>query len=88
MDWIILIIIGAFIGWLASVVTKTDATQGPILNIIIGIAGAALGRWLFGDMLHIGGATTAGSFSVIGIFWGVVGAAVLIFLLRGIRLLR
>lgn len=88
MDWIVLILIGAFIGWLASVVTKTDATQGPIMNIIIGIAGAALGRWLFSDVLHIGGASVAGSFSVIGIFWGVAGAALLITLLRGIRMLR
>ncbi len=88
MDWIILILIGAFIGWLASIVTKTDATQGPILNIFIGIGGAAFGRWLFFDVLHIGGASVAGSFSMIGVFWGVAGAALLITLLRGFRVLR
>jgi uncharacterized membrane protein YeaQ/YmgE (transglycosylase-associated protein family) len=88
MDWIVAILIGAFIGWLASVVMKTDSSQGPIANILIGIFGAALGRWLFGDVLNIGGATVAGSFSVIGIFWGVIGAALLIAILRGMRLLR
>ncbi len=88
MDWIVAILIGAFIGWLASVVMKTDASQGPIANILIGIFGAALGRWLFGDVLNIGGATAAGSFSVIGILWGVIGAALLIAVLRGMRLLR
>jgi uncharacterized membrane protein YeaQ/YmgE (transglycosylase-associated protein family) len=88
MDWIVLILLGAFIGWLASVVAKTDASQGPLMNIVIGIVGAAVGRWLFGDVLHIGGATVAGSFSVAGIFWGVAGAILLITLLRGLRMLR
>lgn len=85
MDWLFAILVGALIGWLASVVMKTDARQGALANIIIGIVGSALGRWLFGDVLNIGGAATAGSFSLIGIVWGVIGAVVLIFLLRSIR---
>lgn len=88
MDWIVLLLLGGFIGWLASVFMNTDASQGLVLNIMIGIAGAALGRWLFGDVLNIGGAVAAGSFSVVGIFWGVLGAALLIVVLRGLRLLR
>lgn len=88
MNWIIAILIGAFIGWLASIVMKTNSTQGPFANILIGIIGASLGRWLFGDILNIGGATIAGSFSMIGIFWGVIGAALLIGLLRVVGLSR
>ena len=60
MDWIIAILVGALIGWLASVVMKTDARQGALANIVIGIVGSALGRWLFGDVLGIGGAVAAG----------------------------
>jgi uncharacterized membrane protein YeaQ/YmgE (transglycosylase-associated protein family) len=88
MDWIVAIIVGALIGWIASMVAKTDGQQGAFANIIIGILGASLGRWLFGGVLNIGGATVAGSFSVIGIFWGVLGALILIFLLRSVRVLR
>lgn len=88
MDWIVVIIVGALIGWLASVFMKTDAQQGLITNIIIGILGAALGRWLLGDVIGLGGAQAAGSFSVSGIFWGVIGAAILIGLLRALRMVR
>jgi uncharacterized membrane protein YeaQ/YmgE (transglycosylase-associated protein family) len=88
MDWIVVIIAGALIGWLASIFMKTDAEQGPITNIIIGIGGAALGRWLLGDVLKLGGAQVAGAFSVAGIFWGVIGAAILIGLLRAFRMVR
>lgn len=87
MDWIIAILVGALIGWLASLVMGTDARQGALANIIIGIVGSALGRWLFGDVLRIGGATAAGSFSLIGLLWGVLGAVVLIFILRAVRVI-
>ncbi len=87
MDWIVAIIVGALIGWIASLIMKTDARQGALANIIIGIVGSALGRWLFGDVLNIGGATVAGTFSFVGLLWGVLGAIILIWLLRAIRAL-
>jgi uncharacterized membrane protein YeaQ/YmgE (transglycosylase-associated protein family) len=87
MDWIIAILVGALIGWLASLVMGTDARQGALANIVIGIVGSALGRWLFGDVLHIGGAVAAGSFSLLGLLWGVLGAIVLIFILRAVRVI-
>jgi uncharacterized membrane protein YeaQ/YmgE (transglycosylase-associated protein family) len=87
MEWIIAIIAGALIGWIASLIMKTDAQQGPILNIVIGIVGASLGRWLFSDVLNIGGAS-AGALSIAGILWGVLGAIVLIFLLKAVRILK
>ncbi len=88
MDWLAVIIVGALIGWLASLVMKTDGQQGAIANILIGIAGAALGRWLIGDVIGVGGAQTAGTFSIAGVLWGVIGAAILIFSLKAVRVLR
>jgi uncharacterized membrane protein YeaQ/YmgE (transglycosylase-associated protein family) len=87
MGWIIAILVGALIGWLASIIMKTDAQQGPIANILIGIIGASLGRWLFADVLGIGGAT-AGTLSFSGILWGILGAVILIFLLKAVRVLK
>jgi uncharacterized membrane protein YeaQ/YmgE (transglycosylase-associated protein family) len=87
MGWIIAILVGALVGWLASIVMKTDAQQGPIANILIGIIGATLARWLFGDVLGIGGAA-AGTLSLMGILWGLIGAVVLIFILKAVRVLK
>ena len=88
LDWIIVLIVGGLIGWLASLIMKTDEQQGTIANILIGIVGSALGRWLFSSVLGIGGATTAGQLSFAGLIWGVVGAVILIGLLRMVGVLR
>lgn len=87
MGWIITILVGALIGWLASLVMKTDAQQGAIANILIGIVGSLLGGWLFGSVLNLGGGA-AGTLSFAGILWGVVGACILIALLRALRVVR
>ena len=88
MSWIIVIIVGAIIGWLASLIMHTDAQQGLVWNIIIGIVGAILGQWIFGTILKIGSAGAAGSFSFYGILWGVLGAVVLIFILKAAHILK
>lgn len=82
LDWIIVILTGAIIGWLASMIMKTDNQMGTFANIIVGVVGSLLGRWLFADVLGIGAASSAGTFSLLGILWGVVGAVILIAILR------
>ena len=46
MDIIITIVIGGVVGWLASILMRTNAQMGIIANIIVGIVGAWLGAWL------------------------------------------
>jgi uncharacterized membrane protein YeaQ/YmgE (transglycosylase-associated protein family) len=46
MNLIIQLIVGGVIGWLASVVMKTNAQMGVVANVIVGIVGAGLGGWL------------------------------------------
>lgn len=82
MNFIVMILVGAFIGWIASMMMKTDAQQGALANIGIGIVGSLLGSWLFGSVLGIGSAGAAGSFTILGIFWGALGAAILIAILK------
>jgi len=82
MDWIIFILVGALIGWVASLIMKTDAQMGAIANIIVGIVGSILGRWLFANVLGIGTATAAGSFSLMGLFYGILGAVILLAALK------
>jgi uncharacterized membrane protein YeaQ/YmgE (transglycosylase-associated protein family) len=74
--------IGGVIGWLASMVIKTDAQMGPVANIIVGIVGSSLGFWLAG-LLGIG----AGN-AVVGYLIAIAGAAVLIGLLKAVGVLK
>lgn len=47
MEIILWIVFGAIVGWLASLIMKTDAEQGAIANIIVGILGAVVGGFLW-----------------------------------------
>ncbi len=84
MEWLIVIIVGAIIGWIAS--SMMGMKSGLITSVVIGVVGAALARWLFGSVLGWGGAA-AGGVSLLGIIWGVVGAVVLIWALRAAKIL-
>jgi len=88
MSWIILIIVGGIIGWIASLIMGTDSQQGLFLNIIVGIVGSILGKWIFADLLGIGGAAQAGALSLGGILWGILGAVILIAILKLINVLK
>jgi uncharacterized membrane protein YeaQ/YmgE (transglycosylase-associated protein family) len=72
---IIVILAGAFIGWLASKIMHTDASMGAIANIGAGIVGAAIGRFI-APMLGFREQGT--DFSIGGIIFGVIGACILI----------
>ena len=77
MSLIIWLVTGGLIGWLASLVMKTDAQQGVILNVVVGIVGALLGGWLLSPLL---GATTVnqGDFSLLGLLVSFGGAIILL----------
>ena len=83
LDYLVAIIVGGIIGWIATMLMGTE--EGPLANIVIGIVGAALGRWFFGGVLNIGGAATAGTFTWWGLFWGIIGSAVLVAILKFFR---
>ena len=76
MNWIITIVVGGIVGWLASIVMKTNAQMGLIANVLVGIVGSSLGFWLAGTL----GLAAAGS--IAGWLIAVAGAAILIVLLK------
>jgi len=76
MHWIITLVIGGIVGWLGSILMKTDAQMGLIANILVGIVGSLLGFWIAGKL----GLTTKGP--IAGFAIAVVGAVLLIALLR------
>jgi uncharacterized membrane protein YeaQ/YmgE (transglycosylase-associated protein family) len=82
MSWIITLIIGGVVGWLASIVMKTNAQMGLIANVLVGIAGSFLGFWAAGVL---GLAPTGG---ILRFLVSVVGAAALIFILRALGVFK
>lgn len=60
MGIIILLIVGGVIGWLASIVMRTDAQQGIFLNIVVGIVGAVLAGYLISPLLGVPPITSDG----------------------------
>ena len=75
MGWIWSLIIGGIVGWLASIVMKTNAQMGIIANILVGIFGSMLGFWI----ARLLGLTVGGGLG--GFLVAIAGAALLIFLL-------
>lgn len=84
MNIIVWLVIGGLIGWVASMVMGTDGRQGILLNVVVGIVGAALGGWLFGGAF---GASTInqGNLSLNGIMVSLVGAVILIAIMKFVR---
>jgi uncharacterized membrane protein YeaQ/YmgE (transglycosylase-associated protein family) len=78
MAVIIWIIMGALAGWLASVITSRNESQGMIGNIIIGILGAFIGGWVM-NMFGQGGADL-GTFNLYSLLVATGGAVLLLFL--------
>jgi uncharacterized membrane protein YeaQ/YmgE (transglycosylase-associated protein family) len=84
MGIIILIIVGGILGWLASIVMRTDAQQGVLLNVIVGIIGALLAGFLIVPLIG-GGSITAGDFSVSSLLVSFLGAVVLLAIVNLVR---
>ena len=84
MTLILIIIVGGIIGWLASMVMKTDAQQGILLNIVVGIVGALLGGFLLAPLLG-GGSITTGDFSLPNLLISLLGAVILLAIVNLVR---
>jgi len=84
MNFLIWIVVGGIIGWLASMVMRTDAQQGLFLNIVVGIIGAFLGGWLLAPMFGTG-TINQNDFSLASLFVSFLGAVVLLMIVNLFR---
>ena len=75
MGLIMTLIIGGIVGWLASIVMKTDARMGLIANVVVGVVGSMLGYWIAGLL----GFAAVGGIARFLVAFG--GAVLLIFIL-------
>lgn len=84
MNILLILVVGGILGWLASLIMRTDAQQGIILNVVVGIIGALIAGVLITPL--IGGAPiTSGAFDIRSLIASLIGA---IFLLAVLNLVR
>ena len=78
MGLIIALIVGGVIGWLASIIMRTDAQQGILLNIVVGIVGSLLGSFLLGRFFGADGNILNNAFDGGVLLAALVGAVILL----------
>jgi uncharacterized membrane protein YeaQ/YmgE (transglycosylase-associated protein family) len=76
VNFILWLIVGGIVGWLASLVMRTDGQQGILLNVIVGIIGAFIGGWLISPLVGVG--TINEGFSIGSVLVSLVGAIILL----------
>jgi uncharacterized membrane protein YeaQ/YmgE (transglycosylase-associated protein family) len=77
MNFIIWIVVGGLIGWVASMIMRTDAQQGMFLNVVVGIVGALLAGWIVSPLVGVG-TINQNAFSVGALLVSLVGAVILL----------
>ncbi len=80
MGLIIWLIVGGVIGWLASIIMRTDAQQGIFLNIVVGVIGAFLGGLLFS-----GGSINNAPLTIYSFLVSLLGAVILLAIVNLVR---
>lgn len=84
MGLIILLVVGGVLGWLASIVMRTDGQQGIILNVVVGVVGAFLAGILLTPLLG-GAPITSGAYDITSIGVSFLGAIVLLAIVNLVR---
>lgn len=84
MNIIIWLIVGGLIGWVASMLMRTDARQGVFLNVVVGIVGAVLGGWFLSPMVGVS-TINQSNFSIPSLIVSLVGAVALLAIVNLIR---
>jgi uncharacterized membrane protein YeaQ/YmgE (transglycosylase-associated protein family) len=86
INFIVWLILGALVGWLASMVMRTDAQQGALLNIIVGIVGAFIGGLVMSLIPGFGsGNLNSGDFSISSLIVSFIGAVILLGIVNMVR---
>lgn len=77
INFVIWLIVGGFVGWLASLVMRTDAQQGTLLNIVVGIVGAFIAGLVLTPLFGIS-TINESNFSLPAMLVSLLGAIILL----------
>jgi uncharacterized membrane protein YeaQ/YmgE (transglycosylase-associated protein family) len=84
MNLVIWLFVGGILGWVASLIMRTDAQQGLFLNVVVGVVGAMLGGWLISPLLGVG-TINQSQFSLGALSVSLGGAVILLAVVNLIR---
>lgn len=84
MNFVIWLVVGGVLGWIASMIMKTDGQQGVVLNVVVGIVGAFLGGLLVAPLVGVG-TINQSDFSVASLMVSLVGALILLAIVNFFR---
>ena len=84
MNIIIWLVVGGLIGWVASMVMKTNDQQGLILNVAVGVIGAALAGWFISPLIGVG-TINQDNFSLPALVVSFIGAVILLAIVNLLR---
>lgn len=84
MGLLIVLVVGGILGWLASIVMRTDGQQGILLNVVVGIVGALLAGFLLTPVLG-GAPITSGALDIRSLLVSFLGAIVLLAVVNLVR---
>lgn len=80
MSFILWLVIGALAGWIASMIMKTNAEQGILIDIIVGIVGAFIG----GYVVRFFGVNPDSNL-IMSLITAVIGAVILLAIIKAVR---
>lgn len=84
MGIIIWLLVGGLVGWVASLIMKTDGSQGIVLNVVVGIVGALIAGYFISPLVGIS-TINQSALNVPAILVSLVGAVILIGIVKLIR---
>ena len=84
MNFLVWLVVGGLIGWIASKIMNTDAQQGVFLNVIVGIVGAFVGGMLISPLVGVP-TINQNALSVGALLVSLVGAIILLAIVNLVR---
>lgn len=84
INLIVWLVVGGIIGWIASMIMKTDGQQGLFLNVIVGIVGAAIAGWFLSPMFGVA-SINDNAFSIASLGISLLGAVILLAIVNLVR---
>lgn len=82
INFILWIVFGALVGWIASIIMKSNASMGALANIIAGIVGSFVGGWV---MSLFGQEVAQGQFNIPSMLTAILGACIVIFIAQKLK---
>lgn len=84
MNIIIWLVVGGLIGWIASIIMRTNAQQGMFLNVVVGIVGSVLGGWFLSPFFGVS-TINQNNFSMPALLVSLLGAVILLAIVNLVR---